>query len=337
VDPEEIAKAEAKHKEAQDEEAKHKRAEEEATRLEDEKRIHELRTKAEKAQAEEKAEVAAMLMAELKRQEEERKKKLAEEEEEKAKKAQDLAQKRAAELKRQGVAGKVALFKYFSHDSKDVAKDNEKKVKDETARKKLLKQQEIEALAKQKLAEEESERKKAHVEEAHRRALVAEKEARAATEVKAEKEKASAEAAVKIVAAEEEKKKALQGKEAERAMIEEYEKAKKEEEEKQRRKKEEEEKKRLDGRSKLMAKSNLWNNNTSKEVVKAIPSSNTKLKKGTETKEATGLERPKLLGQVRRGTILKATPGMKVATEVLTDDDKANYLVDQMRKQPLTE
>jgi len=139
VDPEEIAKAEAKHKEAQDEEAKHKRAEEEATRLEDEKRIHELRTKAEKAQAEEKAEVAAMLMSELNRQEEERKKKLAEEEEEKAKKAQDLAQKRAAELKRQGVAGKVALFKYFSHDSKDVAKDNEKKVKDETARKKIVK------------------------------------------------------------------------------------------------------------------------------------------------------------------------------------------------------
>jgi len=140
VDPEEVARAEALLKQAAEEEAARKEAEAHARQVEDEKRITELRAKAQKAQAEQSVEEAKAakeaLDLELKRQAEDLKQRHADEAAEKARKEAVAAAERANSLKRQGVAGKVALFKYAAHDTKDPTRENEAKLKQEVAKKK---------------------------------------------------------------------------------------------------------------------------------------------------------------------------------------------------------
>jgi len=335
VDPEEVARAEALLKQAAEEEAARKEAEAHARQVEDEKRITELRAKAQKAQAEQSVEEAKAakeaLDLELKRQAEDLKQRHADEAAEKARKEAVAAAERANSLKRQGVAGKVALFKYAAHDTKDPTRENEAKLKQEVAKKKQIRQQEIEAFAKKKLADEETARKKAEAEEAHKQALVAEEQARLAAERKVKAQRETLEAAQKAVAAEEERKKALEGQEASKREKEIYEQKKREDEEKKRLIREEEERKRAEGRAKLMSKSSLWNNNSASQVVNSIPA-NANLKKGTQTVEKSSLPQTSLLGQIRKGTHLSKTPGAIVPSDDLTDEQMVDYVADQIRK-----
>jgi len=115
--------------------------------------------------------------------------------------------KKAEELKQQGIRGKVAIFKYAAQDVKDPTKENEKLIKEEAGKRRLLKLQEIEALAKKKLAEEEIGRKKAEAEAARLAAEKAERESAEASKKKAEAEEESRKA-------EEEKQKAMEKSEA---------------------------------------------------------------------------------------------------------------------------
>jgi len=261
TDPEEIAKAEAIQAAALAEEEKRRFVEDEARRIEDEKRVHELRAKAEKAAANEGAEASARakaeLEAELARQADALKRRHADEAAEKARREAEEQATRAASLKKQGVAGKVALFKYAAQDSsKNTTKENEEKLKDDIAKKKAIKQQELEALAKKKIADEETAKKKAEAEEAHRRAEIAEKERLVAEEAKARAEAERLQASAKLKEAEEARQRAEELSDKKLRM--EYEAKKKEEDEKIKRQKEAEEMKRAEGRAKLAAKSNLW-------------------------------------------------------------------------------
>jgi len=321
VDPEEIARLEVI-------EAEKRKKHDEAQKAEDEKRVAELRAKAEKAAAESSVEDAQRakqaLEAELRRQEEALKEKHAKEAAERARKEADAQSLRAAELRREGVKGKVALFKYAATDRKDPTGENANLIKDQAAKRKLLKQQEIEALAKKKLADEETERKRQEAEEAHKRAMIAEQEAKRAQEVKE-----AAEAEAKRV--EEEKRKLLESGDAKLRAA--YEAKKKEEEEKSRIKREQEEKKRQDGRAKIASKATLWNNNSASDVVKSVAGggAGANLKHGA-TVEKSGLAQANLLGSIKKGTSLHKTPGTMGATDELTDDQKAEFVAEQMKK-----
>jgi len=127
----------------------------------------------------------------------------------------------------------------------------------------------------------------------------------------------------------EEEAKQLEAK-SEAKLREAYELKKKEEEEKQRLKQQEEKRKREEGRKKVAEKSSLWSKGTDgkdikQSVIKSIGSA--KLSSGTKTKDFQGL-----LGDIRRGADLHATPGKKVASEELTDDMMADFVVESIRK-----
>jgi len=315
---------------AAEREAEKKRQEQEiAIQKENEKRLHELQAKQEKAAKDQDAEAAgrakAELEAELLRQEQETKRRHAEQAAERAKKEAEEAERRAHELKQQGIKGKVAIFKYAANDVKDATKLNEQRLKEDAAKRRLLKQQEIEAMAKKKLAEEEISKKKAEAEEARKKAEAAEKAAAEAARVKAQAEEEAKKA-------EEEKQKALE--KSDQKMRDEYERKKKEEEDKQKLKKEEENKIRQAGRDKIAQRAAKWSNNSADQVMKDLDSDNKKnlSKATTNSTEKSGLTQASLFMQIRKGTNLEKTPGAKTASEELTDDQRAAFVADQMKK-----
>jgi len=95
------------------------------------------------------------------------------------------------------------------------------------------------------------------------------------------------------------------------------------------------EKKRADGRSKLANKSSLWNQSSSSSVVSSIPTG-AKLA-NTKTEEKTGMQQIQLLGSIKKGTNLTKTPGAKVASEELTDDQRAAFVADRMKENSVSE
>jgi len=144
---------------------------------------------------------------------------------------------------------------------KDTTKDNKAMIDDQVAKKKAIKQQEIEALAKKKLAEEQEAIAKIAAAQATREAEAA---ARLAQEALAAKERADADAkkaAEEKAKADEETKKAREGKEASLKEIALYESKKKADEEEKKKKADEIEKKRQEGRNKLASKASLWDQN----------------------------------------------------------------------------
>jgi len=257
--------------------------------------------------------------------------------EEAARKAAKLAEeniKRANELKRQGVAGKVALFKYAASDTKDSTKDNMAKIQDQVAKKKAIKQQELEAMAKKKLAEDEIARKKIEAAEAAERAAKAKAEADKASMVKAQKETERQEAEKKKLEAEEERKRAEEL--SDKKLRDAYEAKKKESEDKARKIKEEEEKKRAAGRALLASKATAFNSGSANTVVKSINAPQ-KLRRNTLTKVKTGIEQANLLVQITGKHELSKTPGdNNKPSEELTDEARAEYIADQMKKNSIS-
>jgi len=241
----------------------------------------------------------------------------------------EIAEKRALELKKAGVAGRVALFKYAADDKKDTTKDNKAQIDEQLSKKKAIRQQEIEALAKKKLAEEHEQMAKAKAAIA---AKEAEEAARLAAIALAAKEKADIDAkaaAEEKAKADEETKKAREGKEATLKEIALYEAKKKEDEEEKKKAADAVEKKRAEGRAKLANKSSLWNASSSGSVVSSIKEG-AKLT-NTKTEEKSGMQQIQLLGAIKKGTTLAKTPGAKVASEELTDDQRADFVVDRMK------
>jgi len=337
VDPEEVARAEALVKKAAEEEEARRRAEDEARKHEDEKRILELKAAQERAAADHNADAAAnakkALDAELARQAEELRARHADEAARKAAKDAEEASRRAGELKRQGVAGKVALFKYAAHDSKDSTSNNKAKIQDEVSKKKAIKQQELEAMAKKKIADEEIAQKKAEAEEAAVKAAKAKEEAEHAAAIKAQKEAERIEAERKTAEAEVERKRTEEL--SDKKLRDAHEMKKRETEEKARKIKEEEEKKRAAGRALLASKASAFGDNSAKAVVSSI--NDKQNLKSASTKEKSGLDQVKLLGEIRKGTDLNKMPGdNKTASEELTDDAKADFIVDQIKKRNST-
>jgi len=72
------------------------------------------------------------------------------------------------------------------------------------------------------------------------------------------------------------------------------------------------------------------------EVVKSIGGDQKKNLKKTETIEKTGLDQDKLFFQIRKGTALSSTPGAKTSSEELSDEQKAEFLADQIKKRGST-
>jgi len=339
IDLEEIAAAEKIFNEAAAEEAKKQAALQEAEDASNKKRLEELKAAELKAAAEGNAQAAAdakrATEAETKRQAEALKKKHADEAAKKAEADRIAAEKREHELKKAGVAGRVALFKYAAQDKKDTTKDNKAMIDDQVAKKKAIKQQEIEALAKKKLAEEQEAIAKIAAAQATREAEAA---ARLAQEALAAKERADADAkkaAEEKAKADEETKKAREGKEASLKEIALYESKKKADEEEKKKKADEIEKKRQEGRNKLASKASLWDQKSSSQVVSSIPS-NAKLA-NTKTEEKSGLQHAQFLGSIKKGVNLQSTPGAKVASEELTDDQRAAFVADRMKENSVTE
>jgi len=125
-------------------------------------------------------------------------------------------------------------------------------------------------------------------------------------------------------------KKAREGKEATLKELALYEAKKKEDEEAKKKIADEAEKKRAEGRAKLASKSNLWNqSSSSKDVVSSIPTG-AKLA-NAKTEEKSGLQQIQLLGSIKKGTSLAKTPGAKVASEELTDDQRAAFVAERMK------
>jgi len=313
---------------AAEREAEKKRQEQEiAIEKDNEKRLHELKAKQERASKEQNAEAAHRakleLEAELQRQEQETKRRHAEQAAERARREADAAEKRASELKQQGIKGKVAIFKYAASDVKDPTKQNAERIKEDAAKRRLLKQQEIEAMAKKKLAEEEISKKKAEAEEAKKKAEEAEKAAQEAALKKAQAEEESRKA-------EEEKQRAIE--KSDIKMREEYERKKKEEEDKLRKKKDEEDKLRNEGRSRIANRAAKWNNNSADAVMKDIDTDQKKNLKHATTNEKSGLQQASLFMQIKKGTSLEKTPGAKTASEELSDEQRAAFVADQMVK-----
>jgi len=188
VDPQEVAKLEALAKAAAEEEKAKRDEVERALIAENERRVEQLRAEQKKAEKENNVEATKAaklaLEAELARQAEELKAKHAAEVAEKARIEKESAEKRSAELKRQGVAGKVALFKYAASDTQDITKKNAARIHNEVAKKKEIKKQEIEALAMKKLAEEDVAKKMAEKAEAEQHAFEAAQKAKEAEQVK---------------------------------------------------------------------------------------------------------------------------------------------------------
>jgi len=101
---------------------------------------------------------------------------------------------------------------------------------------------------------------------------------------------------------------------------------------KQKKIKQEEERKRAEGRAALAAKSTAFSSGSATAVVKSINAPQ-KLRRNTLTKEKTGLEQANLLVQIRgQQTELTKTPGAKTASEELTDEARADFIADQMKK-----
>jgi len=111
-----------------------------------------------------------------------------------------------------------------------------------------------------------------------------------------------------------------------------YEAKKKEADDKAKKIKQEEERKRAEGRAALAAKSTAFNSGSQKDVVKSI-NAPVKLRRNTLTKEKTGLEQANLLVEIKgKKTELTKTPGAKTASEELTDEARADFIADQMKK-----
>jgi len=339
TDPAEIAAAEKLFKEAEEKEAKKQAESQEAEDASNKKKLEELKAAESKAAAEGNVQAAAdakrATEAETKRQAEALKKKHADEAARKAQIEREAAEKREQDLKKAGVAGRIALFKYAAQDKKDTTKDNKAQIDDQVAKKKAIKQQEIEALAKKKLAEEHEEMAKAQAAIAAKEAQEA---ARHAAIALAAKEKADIDAkaaAEEKAKADEDTKKAREGKEATLKEMALYESKKKADEEEKKKVADALEKKRAEGRAKLANKSSLWTQNSSSSVVSSIPTG-AKLT-NAKTEEKTGMQQIQLLGSIKKGTNLTKTPGAKVASEELTDDQRAAFVADRMKENSVSE
>jgi len=238
-------------------------------------------------------------------------------------------------MKKAGVAGRIALFKYSAQDTKDITKENKAAIDDQVAKKKAVRQQEIEALAKKKLAEEAEEAAKAAAQVAAREAEAAARQAAIALKEKERADQDAKQAAESKAKADEETKKAREGKEATLKEMALYEAKKKEDEEAKKKVTDEIERKRQEGRAKLMNKTSLWNQSSSSQVVSSIPT-NAKLT-AAKTEEKSGMQQIQLLGSIKKGTNLTKTPGAKVASEELTDDQRAAFVADRMKGDSVTQ
>jgi len=338
-DPEQIAAAEKLFNEAAEKEAKKQAEAQDAEDASNKKKLDELKAAESKAAAEGNVQAAADAKraseAEAKRQAEALKKKHADEALRKAQLEREAAEKREQDLKKAGVAGRVALFKYAANDKKDTTKDNKAQIDEQVAKKKAIKQQEIEALAKRKLAEEKEETAKAAAVIADREAKEAARLAALALAVKERADVDAKAAAEEKTKADEETKKAREGKEATLKEIALYESKKKVDEEEKKKIADELEKKRAEGRAKLANKSSLWNSSSSSSVVSSIPTG-AKLN-NAKTEEKTGMQQIQLLGSIKKGTNLTRTPGVKVASEELTDDQRADFVAERMKGNSVSE
>jgi len=336
IDPEEIAKAEKLQQEAIAYEAKQKALAEEAEKESNAKALEELKASEAKARADGDVDAAARFAEATRleniRQAEALKKKHADEAAAKAKKAKEEAEKKASDLRKAGVAGMAAKFKYAASDTKDSTKDNKAEIDAGVARRKELKRQELEAIAKAKLAEEEKQKKDIEAAQAAKAAAEAKRVADIAAAAKTKAEQEAAEAAEQKKKTDEETAKAREGKEASLKELAIYEAKKKADEEEKKKVKDEADRKRQEGRSKLASKAGLWTNNSASQVVASVGAGGAKLS-STKTEEKTGLHQAQLLGQIKKGAVLQTTPGAKVKSEELTDDQKADYIADTMRRQ----